>query len=52
MTKADLRVSDGSKSLLFKLINRLFVLSEVKLCTNQDDRDLWTMVPNLKNDSD
>ena len=46
--KTNLRVSDGSKSLLFQLINGLFVLSEVQLCTNQNDRDLWTMVPNLK----
>ena len=44
----DLRVSDGSKSLLFQLINRLFVLPQVKLCTNQNDWNLWTMVPHLQ----
>ena len=47
----DLRVCDGSKSLLFQLINRLFVLPQVKLCTNQNDWNLWTMVPHLTNDT-
>ena len=49
--RTNLRISDGSKSLLFQLINRLFVLPEVKLCTNQNNRNLWTMMPNLTNDS-
>ena len=49
--RTNLRVSDGSKSLLFQLINRLFVLPEVKLCTNQNNRNLRTMMPNLTNDS-